>query len=173
MSSAGLNQGRSSAPRTSAEQEREVSSGKNATRRNAPAWKNTGPYRSVPSTMPPAEATVSPSRAVRCSWPDRGATAGSGEFWAGGAAGWSGNSARKWPTWKPLSAQRSTVSTASARRSAQIRRVVSWSPGSSTTGASIRAPASCRSGRPASTEAACAMASSAMARGSTMRPSMW
>ena len=59
------NQGRSSAPRTRAEQDREVTSGRNATRRNGPAWKNTGPYRSVPSTIPPAEATVSPSRPAR------------------------------------------------------------------------------------------------------------
>ena len=38
------------------------SSGRNANWRNGPVWKNTGPYRSVPSTMLPAEATVSPSR---------------------------------------------------------------------------------------------------------------
>ena len=74
-----LNQGRSSAPRIRAEHEREVTSGRNATRRNGPAWKNTGPYRSVPSTMPPAEATVSPSRSVRC--------------WLAGRAGRRGDSA--------------------------------------------------------------------------------
>ena len=79
LSSEPANQGRSSAPRTSAEQDREVTSGRNATRRNGPAWKNTGPYRSVPSTIPPAEATVSPSpdpaaarragRRLRAAWP--------------------------------------------------------------------------------------------------------
>ena len=80
------NQGRSSAPRTRAEHDRDVTSGRNATRRNGPAWKNTGPYRSVPSTIPPAEATVSPSPG-----PVRGAAG-----WPGACgASPSGNSARK------------------------------------------------------------------------------
>ena len=60
------NQGRSSAPRTRAEHDRELTSGRKATRRNGPAWKNSGPYRSVPSTIPAAEATVSRSPGPAC-----------------------------------------------------------------------------------------------------------
>ena len=86
MGSEPANQGRSSAPRTRAEHDREVTSGRNATRRNGPAWKNSGPYRSVPLTIPPAEATVSRSPGPAC-----GGAGGAG----GWAAGWSGKSARK------------------------------------------------------------------------------
>ena len=52
----GVNQGRSSAPRISARQDRAVTSVRNATRRNAPRWKQIEPYTSVPSTMLPGTA---------------------------------------------------------------------------------------------------------------------
>ncbi len=55
------NQGWASPPRTSARQDRDVTSGRSAARRNRPDWKQIGPYSSVPSTMPAWLAGISSS----------------------------------------------------------------------------------------------------------------